>query len=122
MSVSIASSPRNIAIDPEPTHEDREWMAAVNLDSFLPHGLGFQDWLAEQARQHQLREDRPWHQWLARKIEELAHLAVFMDATTPELYDVRLGCCEEEVKERAYMAGFRAATPPEPEYGYGAGR
>ena len=49
-------------------------------------------------------------------------MAHFMQATTPELYDARLGYYEEEAKERAYLAGRRDAETPEPEYGYGRGR
>jgi hypothetical protein len=65
-----------------------EWIAACNLDEFLPRNLPFADWLAEQARQHQIREPGyqygAWHTWLGDRIDELAKQAFFLGARDPE--------------------------------------
>ena len=84
-----------LAVDYQPTAEDLEWIAACNLDSFLPRNLPFADWLAEQARQHQIRGDdsrycsAAWHAWLASRIDELAQQAHFLGANDPATFDDR---------------------------------
>ena len=78
--------------DYQPTAEDLEWIAACNLDSYLPRNLPFADWLAEQARQHQIRGDdsrycyATWHAWLSSRIDELAKQAHFLDARDPATF------------------------------------
>jgi hypothetical protein len=78
-----------------PTAADYEWIAACNLDSFVPRKLEFADWLAEQARQHQIRGDdshygyAAWHAWLASRIDELAAQARFLGANDPATFDDR---------------------------------
>jgi hypothetical protein len=79
--------------DYQPTAEDLEWIAACNLDSFLPRNLPFCDWLAEQARQHQIREPGyqygAWHTWLGDRVDELAKQAHFLGANDPTTFDDR---------------------------------
>ena len=78
--------------DYQPSAEDYEWIAACNLDSFLPRNLPFCDWLAEQARQQQIRGDdsqycyAAWHAWLASRIDELGKQAHFLGAADPATF------------------------------------
>ncbi len=76
--------------DYQPAPEDLEWIAACNLDEFLPRNLPFPDWLAEQARQHQIREPGyqygAWHTWLGDRIDELAKQAHFLGAQDPATF------------------------------------
>jgi hypothetical protein len=78
-----APQANELPVDYEPTSEDLESMAAVHLDSFLPRGLPFADWLAEKARQTALLDDER-HQWLSGRIGELASQASFLGARDPE--------------------------------------
>jgi hypothetical protein len=79
--------------DYQPAPEDLEWIAACNLDEFLPRNLPFADWLSEQARQHQIREPGyqygAWHTWLSSRIDELAKQAFFLGAQDPVTFDDR---------------------------------
>ena len=100
--------------DYEPTREDREWIAACNLDSFLPRGLVFSDWLAEVARQHSAQgAEAPtgsygdWHAWLGAQIDRLAQVAVWCDAKTPADYDDRVEIYERELRDKCYDQGFK---------------
>jgi hypothetical protein len=71
-----------LPVDYQPTAEDLEWIAACDLDSFLPRNLPFADWLAEKARQTAILDDDR-SQWLSGRIDELAKQAFFLDAKTP---------------------------------------
>ena len=79
--------------DYQPAPEDLEWISACNLDEFLPRNLPFPDWLAEQARQHQIREPGykygAWHTWLGDRIDELAKQAFFLGAQDPATFTDR---------------------------------
>jgi hypothetical protein len=76
----------------EPDYADRpadqadlELIAAWNLDSFLPRGLPFADWLAERARQIALLDDDR-SQWLSARVDELAKQAFFLGANDPTTF------------------------------------
>lgn len=71
--------------DYQPSAEDYEWIAACNLDSFLPRNLQFADWLAERARQTALLDDVR-SQWLSSRIDELAQQCHFLDARDPATF------------------------------------
>ena len=74
-----------LPVDYQPSTEDYEWIAACDLDSFLPRNLPFADWLAEKARQLALLDDDR-SQWLSSRVDELAKQACFLDARDPATF------------------------------------
>lgn len=77
--------------------EGAEIMACMCLDSFAP-AQTFSEFLANQARLCNIREDHPWFAWLGEQIAELARRADFLQARDPGQYTER---CEA----MAYPAG-----------------
>lgn len=77
-----------LPVDYQPTTEDLEWIAACNLDSFLPRNLPFADWLAEKARQTALLDDDR-SRWLSSRVDELAKQAHFLGAQDPATFTDR---------------------------------
>jgi hypothetical protein len=77
-----------LPVDYQPTAEDYEWIAACDLDSFLPRNLPFADWLAEKARQIALLDDVR-SRWLSGRVDELAKQACFLDARDPATFTDR---------------------------------
>jgi len=98
-----------LPVDYQPTTEDLEWLAACNLDSFLPRKLEFADWLAEQARQTALLDD-PRHQWLASRIDELAQQAHFLGARNPEEFTDRDEAMLRPCGRRSYRRPWVGAS------------
>ena len=98
-----------LPVDYQPTTEDLEWIAACNLDSFLPRKLEFADWLAEQARQTALLDD-PRHQWLASRIDELAQQAHFLGARNPEEFTDRDEAMLRPCGRRSYRRPWVGAS------------
>lgn len=86
--------------DYEPTPEDREWLDACDLDSWVPRDLPLAAWVAQQARQHRIRDDEPRHVWIAEQLDKLAQLVEWTGATTPEEHDDRMETYERELRER----------------------
>ncbi len=84
----------------QPTEEDYEWMRAADLDSFLPRDLGLAEWVEAKSRQAMLLDDER-HEWLGRKIGELAQLVRWTGASSPAEHDDRMETYERELRERS---------------------
>ena len=82
---SDAPQADELPVDYQPTAEDYEWIAACDLDSFLPRNLPFADWLAEKARQAAILDDER-SQWLSGRVDELAKQAFFLGAADPAMF------------------------------------
>jgi hypothetical protein len=100
----------------EPSREDLEWIACVNVDSFIPANLDFVAWLDEQGRQHHIRGGESpeysyggWHDWLGGQIDRLAQLVRWTGATSPSEHEERMEVYERELRERCYADGYAAA-------------
>jgi hypothetical protein len=81
----LTAAPRLTADRYVPTEADLESIVAVNLESFLPQGLPFADWIAERARQVALLDDDR-SRWLSDRIDELAKQAHFLGAKDPATF------------------------------------
>lgn len=115
-----------LPVDYQPTIDDLESMAAVNLDSFSPRNLTFCDWLAEKARQAALLDDDRGR-WLGDRIGELASQARFLGARDPKEFTDRDEAMLRPCGRRGYrrpwigpavasiaaLADHLAATTPE---------
>ena len=82
---SDAPQTDELPVDYQPKAEDYEWIAACDLDSFLPRNLPFADWLAEKARQIAILDDER-SQWLSSRVDELAQQCHFLGANDPATF------------------------------------
>ena len=103
---SDAPQADELPADYQPSAEDYEWIAACDLDSFLPRNLPFADWLAEKARQIALLEDVR-SQWLSSRVDELAKQAHFLGAQDPATFTDRDEVLSKFSENGSGRRGFR---------------
>ena len=84
------------AVGPDDEVDMRTWDPALDAEDDGPAApapirLDFPAWIAYQAAEHRkIGGER--HEWLAGEIAKLAEQARFLDATSPESFDVRTEC------------------------------